>query len=522
MRNMLVLGIVLVSVTMSTSAYADEDWTPISTLACEPETDVLSPTRYLRALTFDLAGRPPTVDEFAQVKAEGVVSDAVIDALLENQEFATQATRFHGSFLWNNVSSVSLTNNNYRLNRASNIYWRRNPARVYRGDTIPCLEQPAHFDQDGRILPISGTLEGYVEVEPYWLPAGETVRVCAYDAQATLVSSSGVRCDTTAGANDAECGCGPNMSWCSTGTTNRAFTDAMSASLERFVYSVFERGEPYSALFDSRRAYINGPLSHFFRNLVDVRAGITIRPLSFDLNQTPELEYVRTENWYEYLLPDHHAGFLTQPAFLLRFQTNRARANRFYDAFLCNGFQAPDGGLPVADEGDALNPDLQKRAGCQYCHARLEPAAAHWGRWSEQGIGYLNTQNFPVLREDCLRCAQTNQGCNNECRNFYHINQLSQDDQPYLGLLNAYRFLGEESFDHVELGPKRLAYTEIESNQLPHCIAKRTAEWLLGRSLKPDESNWRESLGRDFLWSDLNYRKLVKEIVTSDTYRRVR
>ena len=27
-------------------------------------------------------------------------------------------------------------------------------------------------------------------------------------------------------------------------------------------------------------------------------------------------------------------------------------------------------------------------------HARLEPAAAHWGRWTEQGIGFLDEDRF--------------------------------------------------------------------------------------------------------------------------------
>ena len=42
-----------------------------------------------------------------------------------------------------------------------------------------------------------------------------------------------------------------------------------------------------------------------------------------------------------------HAGVLTSPAYLLRFQTHRARANRFHVSFLCQPFVAPDGGLPA-------------------------------------------------------------------------------------------------------------------------------------------------------------------------------
>lgn len=521
MKNFIRWGCAL-SICWSLSAIAQGPSGVVDSLACEAEEEFLKPTRYLRALTFDLAGRPPTESELQSVVSEGFVPDALIDTLLSNRDFAVQAARLHKSFLWNNLNTVTLTNANFRFQRAGDLYWRRNPARIYRGDTIPCLDEPAQFDQNRNILPISGTLEGYVRVQPYWLPEGETIKVCAYDAQTRMESPSGVQCSSRAGANEPLCGCGENLRSCAINTTNREITDAMSESMERFILSVFERNEPYSTLFDSRRGFMNGPLSFFYRNWLDIPAGLTYRPFALDPSQTPILDYTDTNNWVEYLMPETHAGVLTRPAFLLRFQTNRARANRFYDAFLCNGFQAPDSGLPVADEGNALNPNLQERTGCEYCHARLEPAAAHWGRWTEQGIGFLDERSFPVTRDDCLRCAQTNQGCSAECRNFYHTNQLSPEDQPYLGQLNVYRFLKETAFEHVEQGPKRLAYTEIEGNQLPSCVAKRTAEWLLGRSLTSAESDWRDALSKTFVWSDLNYRSLVKAVVTSDEYRRVR
>lgn len=512
---------ILLSVCTALNVSAQEA-ANVSGLACEPEQAFLTPTRYLRALTFDLAGRPPSSSELEHVLSVGSVPETLVDELLSHSAFATQAARLHKSFLWNNLNTVRLTNANFRLQRSGELYWRRNPARIYRGDNIPCLDEPAQFDQNGNILPISGTQEGYVLVQPYWLPEGDTVKVCAYDAQTRLTSPSGVSCATRVASSDPLCGCGDNLRWCAINSTNLAITDAMSESMERFILSVFERNEPYSALFDSRRGFMNGPLSFFYQNWLDIPAGLSYRPLGLDMTQTPALAFNDADNWNEYLLPETHAGILTQPAFLLRFQTNRARANRFYDAFLCNGFQAPDTGLPVADTGDPLNPNLQERTGCGYCHARLEPAAAHWGRWTEQGIGFLSEEAFPATREDCVRCAQTGQGCSAECRNFYHTNQLSPEDQPYLGQLNVYRFLKETAFEHVEQGPKRLAYTEIEGNQLPSCVARRTAEWLLGRSLATHESDWRDTLSKTFIWSDLNYRALVKAVVTSDVYRRVR
>ena len=494
----------------------------ISNLACEPPQEVMTHSRYLRSLTLDLAGRLPMDAEYERVNVEGGVSDAFINELLNNGDFAIQATRFHGQFLWNNLSTINLTAGSFRLGRAAgNLHWRRQAARAYRGADVPCLDEPARFDGSGRPVQNEDGQEGFVEVNPYWLPEGEMIKVCAFDAQETSVSSTGTVCNRRGANNDAECGCGPNLTWCAVNESNRAVTASMTESLSRFVQSVFERHEPYSALFDSRRGFMNGPLSHFYRYMTDITAGVTFEPLPVNLDLTPEIHFLDADGWTEYLLPEAHAGLLTHPAFLLRFQTNRARANRFYDAFLCDGFQAPEGGLPVADTGDALNPDLQQRTGCQYCHARLEPAAAHWGRWSEQGVGYLDAENFPQERSDCVRCAQSNQGCNAECRNFYHISSLSPEDFPYLGQLHAYRFLDENKHENVTQGPKRLAYHGIESNRLPHCIAGRTAEWLLGRSISNDEEDWLAQITREFVWSDLNFRALVKSIVSSQTYRSV-
>ena len=92
---------------------------PNSLLACEEPTEFLSPMRYLRALTFDLAGRAPNEEEIATVSSTGEVPETLIDELLANRQFAEQAARFHRSFLWNNLSTVRLVNANFRIQRAS-------------------------------------------------------------------------------------------------------------------------------------------------------------------------------------------------------------------------------------------------------------------------------------------------------------------------------------------------------------------------------------------------------------------
>ena len=253
------------------------------------------------------------------------------------------------------------------------------------------------------------------------------MKVCAIDAQTNEYSANGNFCGTNNGANRPDCGCGDELKWCITGAVRREVTRSFASSLDRLVGSIFESGESYLQLFESRRFFINGPLVHFFK--YHTRIGrYTLEPSPLPSWQLPDFAYNETERWTQLILEGEHSGVLTHPAFLLRFQTNRARASRLYDTFLCSPFQPPEGGLPVADEASVRNPDLQERAGCKYCHALLEPAAAYWGRWTEQGIGYLDEERFPSEREDCLNCALGGGNCNAECRTHYITSTLSEQE----------------------------------------------------------------------------------------------
>ena len=177
----------------------------------------------------------------------------------------------------------------------------------------------------------------------------------------------------------------------------------------------------------------------------------------------------------------------------------------------------------MADEESVRNPDLQLRAGCKYCHALLEPAASCWGRWTEQGMAYLEPETFPAERSDCLTCALTNQGCTTECRTHYLTSALSEQEIPFLGKLKAYTFRRTEHENNVERGPKLLAFSEVADQRLPQCIAQRTSEWLLGREIQSEEDRtWIEQLGIEFARSGFNYRSLVLSIVQNERYRRVK
>jgi hypothetical protein len=213
---------------------------------------------------------------------------------------------------------------------------------------------------------------------------------------------------------------------------------------------------------------------------------------------------------------------LTDPAYLLRFQTNRARANRYYTVFLCQPFSAPPGGLPSPADSCSSEPDLQQRCGCKYCHALLEPTASHWGRWSEQGAAFLDPERFPRTRPDCEACALRGQQCSDDCRRFYVTNSIDPKQEPYLGGLNAYEFRRPEHERNVESGPRLLALSTITDNRLPMCSAGNVVRMLFGREPAEHEADWIASLATRFVQDGYSWKALVKAVVTSDAYRRVR
>lgn len=484
----------------------------------------LSPARLLRALSLDLRGRAPSPADYARLAADGGrVTDAHLDELIADEGFAAQVMRHHEALLWGNLSNLQLYNNRAVLGRTQNIYWRNDVAQTYRGGRVMCLDEPATFTARGALVtrPVDGAnLEGWVWVSPYWDPANP-IKVCAFDAQDALYSPAGAPCGTAQGMNDAACGCGPELRWCATNETRAAILTALAESMRQLVRWVFAEGGGYLDLFTAQRLYVNGPLTHFLRHHLSVTQ-YTAEPSPFPTSALPDLPFSAAGEWRALSLSRAHAGVLTHPAFLLRFQTNRARANRFFDAFLCSPFQPPDGGIPVPDEESQHDPDLQERAVCKYCHALLEPAGAYWGRWKEQGFAYLPPAAFPATRADCVTCARTGQGCTDECRAHYLTSALSRSEEPFLGSLKAYTFRRPEHAVNVEQGPRLLALAEVTGERLPRCVVRRTAEWLLGRALGAGDERWLDALALRFTQEGFNYRALVSAIARDERYRRVK
>lgn len=506
---------------------------------CSPETPELDLHRTLRALSLDLRGVVPSVDEHDMVEATGEIPTELIDEWMQSEAFADRATRRHAALFWPTIDNVRLIHfrRRFRTTTGTMLNFLGQSAQSYRGvRDVSCLDRPQTELQPGYVAggPVTATVagtamdgtpirqEGYTLVRPYWDPTIE-IKVCAFDAQTARTSSiSGLDCKARSAVDDAGCGCGPNAMWCDTGATHTELIRSFEEDFRLRVRTAFLEGDPYTALFTSRRSYVNGPLVFFWTHQAELYDSVPLLPRAVDPERMPELAWGDRDTFVELELPPEHAGVLTAPVFLMRFQTNRARANRFYDAFRCQPFQPPSGGIPLDDELSSLQTDLQLRSGCNYCHALLEPAAAHWGRWTMQGAGYLDPSSFPAFRAECLDCARGFEACSDECRLHYMTRAVAPEEEPYLGMLRSFAFLRPEHQLNVDMGPKLLVENSIAENQLPACVAERTVQWLYGRDPHDNEAEWTTELGNDFLRSDFDFRALVRAIVTSPSYRRVR
>ena len=243
------------------------------------------------------------------------------------------------------------------------IWWNGIRSQRYRTgtrDRLRCTDALPRSGANGEIIHTLDEngfkLEGWVEVEPYWAP-GEVFRVCAYDAQTRRYASDGTDCMGNNGHRNPECGCGPNLKWCGSNGVQSAIRRSFTRSLEQHIVRIIDNELSYIELFTNSVDFVNGPIVHFYRYLAP-NSSARFTPLSLAVNRLPEVDY--TDDQLRLInTTNDHAGVLTHPAYLLRFQTDRARATRFYEAFLCSPFMPPAGGLPVASEESARNPDLQ-------------------------------------------------------------------------------------------------------------------------------------------------------------------
>lgn len=371
--------------------------------------------------------------------------------------------------------------------------------------------------------------EGYTTVPaPYWDKSGATtVTACAIEAQTNAVNPATLQsCEGLQFTSDRACGCGVHFRRCefSDGTLNlhAARVAAINEEPLRIVDSVVRRDEDYFNILTTRRSFLNSTLSEFYRERQGT--GVWVVSPQAPLDALPITDSsVDPAQWVEYTRDENSSGVLTTPAFLYRFPTQRARVNEFYEAFLCKHFAPPaDAKVPPADDACNRENNLAKRCGCNYCHATMEPAGAHWGRYGERNATFLDPLRFPRFDAKCRECALSgNTSCDGECSN-YVMQALDGDGAASMGLLKTYLYRTPEEEPNIVGGPKLLVERMLQTGDLERCAVKNVWNEFIGRPMTPQEQSMHlEALTTKWITGGRHFKELIQLVITTDAYRRI-
>ena len=490
-----------------------------NTLTPEPVVQ-LSTLETVRSLSLQLRGVVPSVEEMEQIEYLGGIDEALLDQWLSSEAFEEQVVRHHQSLFWNSTFA-----NDFEIRRlvfySDGVFFRKFTSQYNRGlSRVQCSDwentdvtewnQPLTTQTETVNLAgqdVSYIDEGWVWVTPYW--SDDQIKVCAFDAQTNLFNDDGVDCSNSDSNKVAGCGCGPNLKWCMNRTIQNVFKQSFVDEINERVRNVVSEEKPYSNILTDQTMYFNGPLAFYYEN-IDPFISRTSAPT----DNIPQLDYSDIDTWVNVETGPLYSGALTSPGWLLRHQTNRGRANRFYEAFLCSTFVPPVGG--IVDEANST-PDLSLKQGCAECHTRLEPWRAYWGRWGEVSSAYITEEEFPSFSQTCKDCVELG-NCNYTCRNNYMVDPTHIDDNPYIGWYLPYVYLKAEQRYFPDEGPSTWVQEVASNGALSQCVTKNTALWIFGWENDEIDPDLLEEWSTSFDQSGQNYRNLVREMVTHPAY----
>ncbi|HYI02781.1 DUF1585 domain-containing protein [Hyalangium sp.] len=388
------------------------------------------------------------------------------------------------------------------------------------------LDQSLRNGIKGAYVPQRGCVqrEGYVTKSsgPFFAtdPAAP-VTVCAIEAQERDTNPWTMEsCQTTRFARDRSCGCGVGMRRCEVAAVHTARVDAINKEPELLADSVVRRDEPYFNILTTRRSFVNGTMSEFYRQQQGVGIFTITAPANPDV--VPAVPYSEAATWAEYTRDPQHAGVLTTPSFLHRFPTQRARVSHFYEAFLCKTFVPSSDPSPPPEDNCNRENNLARRCGCNYCHATIEPTGAHWGRFDERNALFLNEQKFPRFDPKCRDCALAGDtNCGGECGQ-YVMQAFDGDGANSLGMLKTYLYRTPDEEENIVGGPQLLVERMLQTGDLERCAVKRIWSEFLGRPMSAEEQRlYLQQLSDDFSRSNYSLKTLVEKLLTSDAYRRI-
>lgn len=529
--------------------------------------------KYLRRLSLDLRGRAPSYAELNKVVQQGHVDDSTIDDMLNSDLFRLQMREYLKDLLTLNITDLRLQGG-FRISPYVKINSKGEVAKrgetstlvidrgtagaraIMRGQAVHCLPEKARYDQKtGDLLcKIRGTStykscltaynerragkknvaqEGYVMVKPYWeKDPSKTVAVCglaALNKKQPKVGNTTYYCATDTSnhvggrIHQILCGCGPHLEWCfrggegntpDFGSMNTEIMTSMMEQTLRVMDKIVKDDKPYTDLLLTKDAEINGHLSHFINK--NTRSANRLTLPSKKEFQVPALPYYEGTKWVKFTRTTREAGILTLPFFLFKYATNRGRLHRYHNAFLCQYFTPPAGGLPDPTNKCHQEPNLMKRCGCKFCHTTIEPEASHWGRWQENAWFPLNATAFPKTSAACAKTTGSKPGY---CKSLYMVEPKHKSEEAYRGQLLAYVFATPTMEQNITKGPASLIQRDINNGKIYSCAVKKMWSWYTGSDLQSQQDHVQNDLMHAFQSNKYSIKSLVKAIVKTEEYR---
>ena len=506
--------------------------------------------RQLRRMSLVVRGHIPTYEELLSVEGQERIGDEMLDAFVQSDGYRQQMRRFHEQLLWPNPTGARLQDQRNRLRQqaSSGVYFNQDAGRrsSYRGGngSHVCQDVPQStlgYETDGTPVCeykgddqvyINGSLQsvgwcqdGYELHNPYWDPAS-TIKVCAFEAQ-QAASYQGATCDYLQAGAGKGCGCGPDLRFCSMDEMIDQWWADMREQLLLVVDDHTDGSAPYSELLTTKSSYVNGRLAHFKKHLAQ-QASPNVTTYNVLHSGDADLSAITSWDapWTRVERGGIHSGILTLPAFTLRFQTGRGRANRFRIAFTDRYF------VPASEyetEGcDPTSDDLTERCDCRVCHLELEPMAMHFAQVAERGSGLLSDfyKECPTLT-DCLE--QGPAGPAVQAR-FYKTDYSQAPARSFLAVLEHVD--AHPEYDAAfDAGPAALvadALAPIEGKTyslFSRAIVSSLFKFVMSRPMNLDASRadneieLLEALATE-LTDDDDFAAIVRRLVRLDTFRR--
>ncbi|MEZ4294691.1 MAG: hypothetical protein R3B70_06920 [Polyangiaceae bacterium] len=550
------LGGVLASSVLLSGATAGAE-----TLEC-PLHRPVPVTRLYFKLSVDLRGRVPTIEEYAALEDlddSEDLPDFLIDDMLGSGELVARMREYHRSIFFPVIGGTngSIRDNDMTLRdqtiAAGVTAWASTSTarrKKYRGGDgshlckdVPQTDlQPTYKPGDAPTCPPSGTdaagafcQEGYTTIKPYWDPSA-AIKICAFEAQKaemyTVAGKGDFPCNMDIAQTQIACGCGPSLQYCMKSTSDLD-NEVRASWQEQFLLMVDEviaGPERYDWLFTTQDVFTNGVLDHYYKYLAQASGTSRV----YNAPSTSDYPLPDKPDWADKSFRREkragiHSGILTLPAFTLRYQTNRGRANKVYQALMGKYFIPPD---PKDTMCETEGTDLTKRCVCRKCHETLEPLAAYFGAVSEAGSALVN--DLPPELPDVAACKAIFPPASSTawCNRLYIQTAISEDKSVYRQRALEFMDTHPEVKDHYDQGPGGLfalaaeKTAEGEPGLFWQATVRHMFEYLMKREMDLDPSspeNEREILMD--LAGDLadtgDFKALVRAIVTLPAYRRM-